>query len=90
MLKTPYILRHKGRIIEKGKVNGTVFSGHATRTTFGNTLRVLMYLEYAMHGCGYEHRVFASGDDALVTTDKSNVADVTRRLYERVYIREQG
>jgi len=29
-----------------GEINGTVFSGHATKTTLGNTLRVLLYAKY--------------------------------------------
>lgn len=28
------------------KICGTVFSGHPTRTTLGNTLRVMLYITY--------------------------------------------
>lgn len=34
-----------------GTVKGTVFSGHPTRTTWGNTLRVLGYIFYIGRVC---------------------------------------
>lgn len=46
--KIKYIIREKGKIVESGEVDGTVFSGHATRTTFGNSLRVWLYLNFAL------------------------------------------
>lgn len=40
-----YVIRDKkGKITSKGMVNATVRSGDATKTTFGNTLRVVLYL----------------------------------------------
>lgn len=39
--------RVDGKNLAKGAIKGTVFSGHATRTTFGNSLRVYLYLRYA-------------------------------------------
>lgn len=38
-LELPYFIRYKGKIIERGTISGTVFSGHATRTTLGNSIR---------------------------------------------------
>lgn len=38
-LKTPYMIRVGKRVVEKGIIHGTVFSGHATRTTLGNSIR---------------------------------------------------
>lgn len=38
-LKLPYFIRYRGKVIERGSINGTVFSGHATRTTLGNSIR---------------------------------------------------
>lgn len=47
-----YVVRNKkGKIVARGMVRATVRSGDATKTTFGNTLRVVLYLLYAMHGC---------------------------------------
>lgn len=39
-------INNKRRKIFSATINGTVISGHPTRTTFGNTLRVIMYYEY--------------------------------------------
>jgi len=64
-LKIPYIMRYKGKIVEKGMVHGTVFSGHATRTTFGNSLRVLLYHLFALRSIREHVTIRVSGDDAL-------------------------
>jgi len=47
---SPFIMLNKQtkKIELAGEVRGTVFSGHPTRTTWGNTLRVLSYIEYIM------------------------------------------
>lgn len=52
----------------KGRVRGTVFSGHPTRTTLFNTLRTILYNRYAMALTRPSERllVCASGDDVLV------------------------
>lgn len=58
--KMPYI---------SGFISGTTFSGHPTRTTFGNSLRVIMYIRYAMHNGSIpdtHYRLFVSGDDVLL------------------------
>lgn len=47
-LKTNYMMKYMNTIIERGTIKGTVFSGHATRTTFGNSLRVYMYISFAL------------------------------------------
>lgn len=31
-----------------GTFNGTVFSGHPTRTTLGNTIRVILYIRFTL------------------------------------------
>lgn len=31
----------------KGTITGTTFTGHPTRTTFGNTMRMIYYTKYA-------------------------------------------
>lgn len=52
----------------KGRVRGTVFSGHPTRTTLFNTLRTILYNRYlmALIRPGERLLVCASGDDVLV------------------------
>jgi len=43
---------------------GTVTSGHPTRTTFGNTLRVIMYYSFIFDELGIIHySFFVGGDD---------------------------
>lgn len=39
----------KRRLLASGTLHGTVFSGHPTRTTFGNSVRVYLYTDYIMH-----------------------------------------
>lgn len=87
LLDVPYIIRGKrGAVIERGRIFGTVRSGDATKTTAGNTLRVSMYLEYAMHGATYDYKIWVSGDDASVWFHPRHRDDVERRMLERVYI----
>jgi len=45
-------------------------SGHPTRTTWGNTLRVLSYIEYMMKDCKLPYTAFVSGDDATMIIEK--------------------
>jgi hypothetical protein len=50
-------------------IRGTVLSGVANRTTLGNTLRVLSYIDYIAHKAGVPencYRRLVSGDDALI------------------------
>ena len=87
LLDVPYIIRGKrGAVIEKGKIFGTVRSGDATKTTAGNTLRVSMFLEYAMHGASYDYKIWVSGDDASVWFSPRHSDDVEKRMLKRVYI----
>jgi len=37
---------NKRRIMMKGKIEGTTFTGHPSRTTFGNTERMVYYCYY--------------------------------------------
>jgi len=55
-----------------GTVKGTVFSGHPTRTTWGNTLRVLSYIYYIGRVCKYKFQPFVSGDDAVVIMERAD------------------
>ncbi len=56
---------NKHRVL-KATIVGTVFSGHPTRTTFGNTLRVIFYMKYAYHLAGIrDYALYVCGDDVL-------------------------
>jgi hypothetical protein len=57
-----------------GVLNGTVFSGHPSRTTFGNTLRILMLLMVICDdiGCkfGIDVHPFQAGDDTYIIIER--------------------
>lgn len=47
-----------------GKVKGTVFSGHPTRTTFGNTLRVITFVKFILYLADItNYHLSVGGDD---------------------------
>jgi len=53
---------------------GTVFSGHPTRTTFGNTLRVIFYLKYSFYLSSIpNYSLFVCGDDVLGIIESEDV-----------------
>lgn len=48
-------------------ISGTVTSGHPTRTTFGNTLRVVHYYKYALFLAGItKYKMYVGGDDFFI------------------------
>lgn len=47
--------RRTGTKIYTAKVKGTTYSGHPTRTTLGNTIRVISYISFAAYLAGYQH-----------------------------------
>lgn len=54
-------------------MNGTVFSGHPTRTTWGNTMRVLSYAHFIAYLADIPNnciKIHASGDDLLIFIEK--------------------
>lgn len=56
-----------------GELYGTVFSGHPTRTTFGNTLRVVVYNKFVLYKAGCPERNYklhVNGDDTLLMFSK--------------------
>jgi len=73
---TPFIMLNKvtKKIELSGEVRGTVYSGHPTRTTWGNTLRVLSYIEYIMKDCKLPYTAFVSGDDATMIIEKQSLS----------------
>lgn len=57
----------KKHYIMKALLKGTVFSGHPSRTTWGNTIRILYY-NYALaakYGYLEGYHCFVAGDDVL-------------------------
>jgi hypothetical protein len=45
-------------------IHGTVTSGHPTRTTFGNSLRVILYWKFIFHELNItDYEMFVGGDD---------------------------
>jgi hypothetical protein len=77
MLEVPVTCYGKNRkVLFSGMLTGTTFSGHATRTTFGNTLRVISYAEYILEKAGVPkdaYRLFVAGDDVSLTICKKFV-----------------
>jgi hypothetical protein len=68
-------------ILARGKVNGTVFTGHPTRTTFGNTLRIGLFLKYALRTLpANDWRALIGGDDVLLIIKKGTGQKVHRLL----------
>lgn len=60
-------INKKRRKVIKAKILGTVSSGHPTRTTFGNTLRVIHYYKYALFKAGIVHyKMYVGGDDFFI------------------------
>lgn len=75
----------------KGKLRGTVFSGHPTRTTWGNTLRVLSYAHFIKFLAKVPDQdicIFAAGDDMLIFMEEKHIESFYAQ-YKRVYIYEE-
>lgn len=58
------------------KINGTTFSGHPTRTTLGNTLRSLCYVNFMAQRFGFENLSLAAGDDVIMWVHKRDAHKV--------------
>jgi len=81
-----YVIGFDGKVkVLKAVIRGTVFSGHPTRTTFGNTLRVIFYLKYAFYLAGItKYSLFVCGDDVLAMIESCELDKFYRNFY-RVY-----
>lgn len=60
------------------KILGTTFSGHPTKTTFGNTIRSICYAYYYIEQAGFQDpwndkrfKVRAAGDDLVILCEPS-------------------
>jgi len=63
---------------------GTVTSGHPTRTTFGNTLRVILYYQFIFDELGIKYySFFVGGDDfyCILTEKDSFILKDNLHLY---------
>jgi hypothetical protein len=48
-------------------IRGTVFSGHPSRTTLGNTMRVALYFLFILHKAKIDHfSLHVAGDDTFL------------------------
>lgn len=74
------------RFIYTSSITGTTYSGHPTRTTLGNTLRVLSYICFYIYGIyGLEEavdsflhksklfRIMVAGDDVQVLGEEKAI-----------------
>ena len=72
------------RPMMKGKLRGTTFTGHPMRTTFGNTIRVMSYVRFALRSIEHK-RIFVCGDDVMFVTmldDANKVGDLLKQAYD--------
>jgi hypothetical protein len=81
------------------QIKGTTFSGSATRTTFGNTLRVLFYFHFYLMKLGIPSNLFepnedsfilVSGDDVVLWLDEKWVNTFETGIYNLVSKEKRG
>jgi len=83
-LEIPFVgkmTRHRWTKFISGKLIGTVTSGHPTRTTFGNTLRVLAMHKWFAHVARIPEghiKHLISGDDSLIITTAEHSTEYVR------------
>ena len=83
----------------RGQLKGTVMSGHPMRTTWGNTLRVMSYIDFALTEMvkevslisgeidePIEYDKYVAGDDTCIVTDKRFVRRIEAAL-NLVYVK---
>jgi hypothetical protein len=72
----------KRKCIISGKFHGTVFSGHPTRTTLGNSLRVILYIKFIMANAGItNYRLYVGGDDVFIILNKCDLARFQKEFW---------
>ncbi len=54
------------------EIRGTTFTGHPTRTTLGNTLRMMFYTKFLAYKANVEIASCHAGDDVVVVIGKEN------------------
>jgi len=69
--------KHSVNLLMEAMVFGTVFSGHPSRTTFGNTIRILVLVMFACVILGLKWNVdiyqAQAGDDTAIIIDSTKV-----------------
>lgn len=80
-----FIMNYAGTKTEMltGKVIATVYSGHPSRTTFGNSIRVMSLFRTVQRRCGIPDTAFVpfvAGDDGLVVISGRFVRQFLREL----------
>lgn len=69
------VYTHERRRIKfmTGVIHGTVYSGHPTRTTWGNSMRVYLYTKFCMYLAGItKYKIWVCGDDMLAIIGKND------------------
>lgn len=55
-------------------INGTVFSGHPSRTTLGNSLRVMLYNLFMLDRAGItKFSLSVGGDDTFILVERRDL-----------------
>jgi len=91
-----FMVQYREKILPKitskmveGKIVSTVFSGHPSRTTFGNTMRVIYYLKFILYMARIninDVTFWVAGDDVLIRM-RSKCVKIFEAVYNRVYYR---
>lgn len=86
-----YVKGYDGKLkVVEATIEGTVFSGHPTRTTFGNTLRVIFYMKYSFHLAGIKkYSLFVCGDDVLAMIERC-LLDIFKKSFYRIYTTDKS
>jgi len=69
------------------KLRGTVTSGDPLRTTLGNTMRLLSYLEYIAHLAGINASCLVAGDDGLIIVESRDAPHFAKYM-DMVYVKD--
>lgn len=82
-MKYPY----SSKVMLKAKIRGTTFTGHPTRTTFGNTLRMRAYVSLIIKKLAYKTKILKwhAGDDVLIYMSRRFVNEFSAILLGMCY-----
>lgn len=82
--------KHRRKLF-KATINGTVTSGHPTRTTFGNTLRVSLYYQYLFDREGVtNYSMFVGGDDFFAIVNDKDLPSIRRGVAKLFSAKKYG